>query len=366
MQKQYSWIDYVKKYAPKAIMVVLAAIILSSIIARIIMYVKARSLWLDEAMLAESIVTRNLWDLVASPLVNTQTAPIGYLYVVKLLGILFGYTEGVLRSFSFFALCGTLIVEAVLLKKAYKLNTLFTLLAVCITATLGIYMRYSNELKPYMGDTFFMLIIMFVYYLFTIKKLKLPALTAIYSATLLFSSSALFFITAVYIVEIGQAFINKNWKYGRNIAISGFIIFIVFLVNYIYWLMPVAKNPDMIDYWTNQAFSFSLSKAKMINNIHLIDNLFNQFHQYINIKPLYMILAFIGFIVSLVKKHRHSYVVGISLILLLIASNFEKYPIQVRLVLFIFVPIIIYAVYGISSLYFLRRGGGGGVMGKFI
>jgi hypothetical protein len=57
-----------------------------SVIVIIIMYVKCRFLWLDEASLARSIVSRNWPELLVPPLSNNQSAPVLYVIVVKLIG----------------------------------------------------------------------------------------------------------------------------------------------------------------------------------------------------------------------------------------------------------------------------------------
>lgn len=47
-----------------------------------------RGLWLDEAMLAYSFTQRNLINLTTNILELNQSAPIGYLYIVKVITLL--------------------------------------------------------------------------------------------------------------------------------------------------------------------------------------------------------------------------------------------------------------------------------------
>ena len=75
----------------------------AGIVTGIRILLAGRSLWLDEAWLAEGIVTRDLLHLLSSSLPNIQSAPGGYLMVVKLLTLLLGESENVLRLYSLFS-----------------------------------------------------------------------------------------------------------------------------------------------------------------------------------------------------------------------------------------------------------------------
>ncbi|GHU92413.1 hypothetical protein FACS189479_01270 [Spirochaetia bacterium] len=333
------------KYAPPVITVALSVIILFSIYVRIDMYSTTRSLWVDEAAFAESIITRDFRTLTASTLVNNQTAPVLYLYVVKVIGSIFGYTEGALRSFSFIMLLGLLVVEGVLLKKAYNVNKVFIFLALCLTSTLDIYMRYSNELKPYMGDAFFVLLVLLLYHLYSDEKIKLPIVTFIYCIVLLFSSPALFFVAAVFIVEFITALIKKDRKLVTKTVIAGIMVLAFFITYYIWWLMPVAENNYMITYWENNRFRlFTLKPEYIKTNISLVIRLF------VLEGFLYLPFAAVGFIISIRRKNKITYAVGAAVLLLLTASNLGKYPMVDRLWLFAYAIIILYMIVCLDSM----------------
>lgn len=69
----------------KYICIFLKCCIAVGVILRIVPYFYNRSLWADEAMLVSSICTRSFEELCATPLDWGQSAPIGYLYIVKIL-----------------------------------------------------------------------------------------------------------------------------------------------------------------------------------------------------------------------------------------------------------------------------------------
>ena len=60
-----------------------------------------RSLWLDAGMLAWSVSNRSLGTLISKPLDLTQSAPVLYLYAVKLLTLALGNSEVTVGLFWF-------------------------------------------------------------------------------------------------------------------------------------------------------------------------------------------------------------------------------------------------------------------------
>jgi len=71
-------------------------------------YIFNRSLYLDEILLARSIVGMPLGELLTKPLLMDQVAPRGFLLIERLAVMVFGPSEWGLRLFPF--LCGILSV----------------------------------------------------------------------------------------------------------------------------------------------------------------------------------------------------------------------------------------------------------------
>ncbi len=322
----------------KTAFILLCILTFISIIVRFVMYAKTRSLWLDEAMLAESLVTRDFWNLLATPLENNQTAPAFYLLAVKLICLIFGYGEGALRSFSFLAFIGLLVAQAILLKKHFCLNNIRTAFSVFCVATIPAYMYYSNELKPYMSDVFFVVLVLLLYYLYSCGKIKLPIITIIYSIILLFSNPASFFIGAMYIVEFVSAFCKKRKRKMLLVVIFGMAILAVFAVYYYLWLMPVANNDYMINYWKNAA------EIGRTNIMYIFTP--SRFSSNSMICWLFVPFSLLGLFDSCRKKDFVSLVVLVAIILAAFASVIGKYPLSARLWLFLPALVFIYAPFG--------------------
>ena len=306
-----------------------------SVIVRIIMYIKCRSLWLDEAMLAENIVSLNWLELLTPPLINLQSAPVLYLITVKAIGSIFGYTEGSLRIFSFFAFIGLLICEVIFLKKIFNYNNCKIAFVVVMSALLPSYIWYSNELKPYMSDAFFVLLITLLYFYYTQGKIKLPILTFLYILILGFSSPAVFFIGGALSFEFVSAILNKNRKQMLYIAISGIVILAVFALYYHWWMQPGSEGHQM--FWNNKA-----RDRNIILRVGLIFSAKDHLSLFI---WLFVPFALLGIYSSCKSKNKIACYLALSLSLVCLASSIGKWPLAGRLwlflpaIVFIFTPI---------------------------
>jgi hypothetical protein len=167
----------------------------------------------------------------------------------------------------------------------------------------------------------------------------------IYFIVLLFSSPALFFVAAVFIVEFITTLIKKDRKLIVKTVTAGIIVLAFFITYYIWWLMPVAENNDMVTYWENNRFRlFAFRPGHIITNISLVIHLFGRKN------CLYLPFAAVGFIISIIKKNKITYAVGAAALLLLTASNLEKYPMTDRLWLFAHVITVLYMIVGLDSM----------------
>jgi hypothetical protein len=336
-----------QKYLVNTGIFFLLLVILFSIAIRIYMLAFPRSLWWDEAALVDNIVTRNFKVLAASPLKNSQTVPILYLYAVKALGAIFGYTEASLRLYSFLAFLGVLLMLYIILAKYIIIKKVFIFAGICLAATFDIYMRYSNEVKPYMGEVFFILTVLVLFNLYHQRRINIVFLTLFNISFLLFSNSVLFFIAGVYIFVFFDSLFERNKKELIRISLAGSCIVLLFAAYYLWWLAPVARSGVMANSWRNSAFRFfPLGLTHFKRNINLILNLVDK-RQYI-----FLIFGTVGFFLSVLSGNKTTIIVGISLFLFLIASNFEMAPIVDRLCLFVYVFIVIYTVVCVNAIDF--------------
>ena len=145
-------------------------VILSGIGVSIYMNTVGRSLWLDEAYLVSSLKNRSLFQLTASPLDYIQSAPIIYLYIVKILMMIFGDSEGVLRLFSIISYGAAMVLTYYASKRLFRCK--YPILCAAFVANIDFLLRYSNVLKPYVSEGVWVLLVFIVYYLYQEKKIQ--------------------------------------------------------------------------------------------------------------------------------------------------------------------------------------------------
>ena len=150
VDSENSGIDMKEKFASlslekKLIEGICLFISIAGIIVSIRMNLVGRSLWFDEAALAWSFSQRDFFNLTSAGLELVQAAPVGWLYLLKMMTILFGNTDFVLRVPSILFYVGTLVLIYYIMKKIMKVY--YPMVAVAFAATLPILLQYSNVLK---------------------------------------------------------------------------------------------------------------------------------------------------------------------------------------------------------------------------
>ena len=127
------------------------AIFLIGATFRLSQYIADRSLWLDEAKLALNIINRSFSGL-AQPLDYDQGAPLGFLFVQKLLTLLLGNADYVLRIFPL--ICGLFSYWAIYaLAKRIFVQRAAIIAAVILFAFSDRLIYYSSEVKQYSSDS---------------------------------------------------------------------------------------------------------------------------------------------------------------------------------------------------------------------
>jgi len=330
------------KHVKKIFISILIGIVVMSFIVRIVMYVKCRSLWLDEAVLAASIISRNLLELLKPPLISGQSAPVLYVIVVKLICSILGYSEFSLRLFSLLSFLGLLICEIILLKKAFNFDRFRIILVVAMTALLPSYIWYSNEFKPYMGDAFFVVLIILLYLFYTQIKIKLSVLTALYILILGFSSPSIFFIGGMLFSEFIIAISNKNKKRVLHIFISGLIILLVFCLYYFWWMLPVTEGMKAYH-----------GKFHIKEILHIFSpGVGNSDSSFV---VLFVPFAFLGIIYFCKLKNKIAFSVLLSLFFAFLISSTGNWPLTGRLWLFLPAIVLIFTPIGFDFIYIKIR-----------
>ena len=344
----------VKNNIKKCITYFLYICIIIGIIVHVVPFFYNRSLSLDESMLASSIVTRSMANLVSSPLDWGQSAPIGYLYIVKIFTLLFGTSKTVLRLWSLITSIASIGLVYLLLKD--KVEKYLALGFTAFFSLIDKFIYYGNEFKPYMSDNFFCLLVLFCYQKYKENKLKFWQLIIIYSVIIWFSFSAVFFIAACMIIIcldfFKQIIKNKSKEQIKQLCGCG-IVLLSFLLNYFFWLSKSTENAGGTGYWDLLKFPLiptSLSDIKLI--FKMVINCLS-FYNFATIIMIICILVLYYFITVIKNKKDESKICipfVLSLILLVFASALGFFPIQDRLVQPFILPLLIISAFACNSI----------------
>ena len=128
------------------------------IVLSIINFINNRSLWTDEATLSLNIINKPIYELL-QPLDYNQVAPVGFLLVEKFFASLLGNTDWSLRIFPIISFFLSIFLIYSVTQKILK-NKLFGLFTAAFFATSFITLSYSSEVKQYMTDITFGLLIL--------------------------------------------------------------------------------------------------------------------------------------------------------------------------------------------------------------
>ena len=351
--------SFVNKIQDRHVELFLKICIVYTVILHIVPYFYNRSLGYDEAMLVSSICTRSLSELVASPLDWGQSAPVGYLFVVKLITMVWNTSEAALRIFSLFSAFMSMFLFWSFLKN--RVTPKFALWATAIFSISEMCVRYGFEAKPYMSDSMFCMLVLYIWLKYRENKIELYKLCLIYAVIVWFSFSAVFFMGACMCIECLH--LIRTQKNAKKLLLNGVfcsIVLVSLLVNYMFWLSSTASNVDEAGFWALLKFPLI---PKSISDVKLIIFMFFEFWSgYPKMIVLFLsgLVLFYLFVCVKNKNDRSKILVPyfISILFMLLASSLGFYPIMGRLlqaVPMVSLIIVAFACDEVCKLSFVKR-----------
>ncbi len=320
-----------------------------------LLYLTNRSLWYDEAALAFSLMQRNLGDLVRGAFLWDQNAPLIYIYIVKVIAEIFGYSEFTLRVFSLFAYILALFMAYKVMDRVFKLK--YPIAGVAFLSNITILIYYANEFKPYMTDVLSVLSVLYLYYLYSEENLDAKLLFLVYAIFPWLSYPTIFFIGGVLSYEFIKSAMEKDMKKVINIAVGGLLIVSSFAIYYMVWLKPVDDNEHLAAFFLDYHFPLIPLSFGDLKKIFIIIKEFLSYMRY-NM-ALVGILAACGFVLSLIRNTKYHMVVYIGIFLTLCASFMGKYPLHSRLMLFMYPILVIYIFTALDEIMADDKGAAG-------
>ena len=224
-------------------------LLLSGFVLRMWQYLTGRSLWLDEAMLALNIVNRDFAGLF-HPLDYDKGAPIGFLLVEKMLNLMFGEHEFVLRLFPLLIGIAALVLFYLLLRRTTSGFGLLTGLALFAVGPELVY--YSSEVKQYIVDVAVTLSLLLLTFPFlegreTKRDHLFLGLTGVLA--LWFSHPALFVLAGIGISLLIQSLKNRDRSRLGAVLLLGMVWLANLGLLYFVSLRRLSQNSFLLDYW---------------------------------------------------------------------------------------------------------------------
>jgi hypothetical protein len=220
------------------------------LVLRVWRWAQGRSFWLDEEMLAMNIRHHGLSGLTGQ-LDDDQAAPLGWLWVEKLIAMAFGEGERALRLQPMLYGVGALLLAWWIGRR--WLHPAGSAMLVALFACSPTLLTFSDQLKQYSADVFWVLLLIAL----AARVVEEPADRArrwqfwlLAAAGSWMSMGALLAIPALALVIGGQALLRREWRTVAGHLLPGVVLVTSFAVHYVLSLRFTVQNPYLADFWS--------------------------------------------------------------------------------------------------------------------
>jgi len=276
---------------------------------------------------------------------------------VKILTLIFGNTEAVLRSFSVACFVLVLILSAYAGRRLFHMR--HPLWIAAFLANMNFMLEYSNMFKQYMAEALWVLLTLLVYDAYKTRGLSFEKTVIAFMLLLWGANPVCFMIGGILTMEFvsGLAEYVRAKKAARDtktsfdlmkhVVIAGVFVLVSFGLNYFLWLRGIAGSTTMQAYWESTAFPLiptSLDDVKMA--LAFVYEIFITFRE----ARLFMeFLVLAAFVIGCFKeKNRYVTAILFCFLIALFASFIHMFPIADRLWCFSFPLFTILAFYALD------------------
>jgi hypothetical protein len=323
------------------------------IILRLTYYFQDYDLIIDEANIARNLDERNFAELCL-PLKYEQYAPPVFLWIEKLMSLLFGFGEKALRLYPL--LCGIAalfvfykILILMLSRKAFWYP--LALLAMGV-----IYVKYSAQVKQYMPDLLIGLLLIWATLSFDILKVKRSRFILFWviagSVAVWSSMSSVFILAGVGTYYAWQLWTEKKWNTVWIILIPVLIWIGNFLLYYFLILKPQINSTYLQNYH-NEYFLFLLpgNKQEWMHNGNRLLSIVRQMGGFTFLPVIFNVLQLvIGTYQVLKRKKELIWLFGFPMLLVIVAAAMRQYSLIERLILFVLPLGLVLTGFGMQKL----------------
>lgn len=346
---------------------ILKICLIAGLLIRFYHFFYDRSLWMDEVYLSSSLLKKDYFDLAMKPLFYQQKAPIGFLWLVRFMVEAFGNTELCLRIIPLIS--GIVSIFLFIPVSRYFLPIPGAVLAMGILCLSPALIYHSVEIKQYSTELLATVLSLYLFIKYIqANDLKKMLIWGILGALILwFSYSAIFILAGIAIGLSTFYLLTKNIK-QFSISILPFSLWLIsFALNYLMFTHKHAES-QWIAYWFRSYHNFmpfpptSFADIKwfFLNIYRMMDYPLGLLWNFHNIPSLFGILVKMPFIpiallltgaFAFVKGNKiNALVIFVPVLLTLIASGLELYPLTERFWVFISPVFILMIAKGFSHI----------------
>ncbi|RAK69853.1 glycosyltransferase family 39 protein [Hymenobacter edaphi] len=339
---------------------------------RLVHFFYSRSFVTDELYLGVNLIRKGYWALVTEPFAYQQKAPIGYLWAVKTVALVFGYGEKSLRLVSLLAGIGSLLVLVPVAR--YFLKPWTVVVAVAIMAFSSACVFHSIEAKQYATELFTAVVAVWLYTRYRARTdvASLLAWGLLGSALLWFSFSLIFVLAGIGLGLSLHAVARRQWRTLFLYAIPFGLWVVSFGAQYLLITSKYHESGWLIDYFDRMDQAFmpmppSVASAKWLaHKLYLtllhplslmldldgnLDALNRHPLRYVfKMGWLHLICLAVGAVYFARKDRLNFAVLLLPMLLAVAASAVKVYPFHERFTLFLLPALLIVISLGVEYL----------------
>lgn len=336
-------------------------LLLAGVALRLRQFAFNRSLWLDEAYLAASLMDKDLSQLMLEPLANNQAAPLGFIAIVKGLTMVLGVHDWVLRLPALAAGLLTLWASWALARRLFD-DPIARATVVGLVAFSPVLVYYSSEFKQYALDVLAVATIMWLVVRTDVAHPQrgIWPLALAGSLAIWFSHASLFVLAGAGTVLWVEAARRRDRAAWLAISAMGLLWAISFAANHALSLRNLTGNQHLLDFWFFAYAPFpptSLADwhwyiTSALGLVYLSLRHVGVAHHgempgwFDPLNHVLLALCLLGWLALARRSPRAGAVGLVTLLSVLVASSIQLYPFRSRLILFL-VPL---TLLGLASL----------------
>lgn len=333
------------------------AAILAGIFVRVAVYLQNRNLMIDEANVARNLYERGFAAL-ATPLSYEQYAPPVFLWITKCFTSLINYGEPALRLFPLLAGIVSLFILYAILKKLEADKSAWYALA--LMAVGYIFIRYSSELKQYMGDVLVVLSLILLTLKTDIRSTPKRKFTIswilIGSLAVWASMPSVFVLAGIGLYYWLQGNGLKNFK--TTAMLGG--ISATWILQFAFYYITILKEQANSAYLQNFHMDYFLyatpgNKEELMHNWNVVNGLVTEAGGFTFLANAFNILCIaVGIVACIRKKDARILLMLVPLAAVLLAAGLNQYSLIPRVALFTMPLILILVAMGMNTLLSAR------------